>query len=88
MLSVAVAISINFIPWSSSIALAQTEVVASGCDNVTQYYSQASGLQGEKLKAKLHEIVAGHKRLTYAQVLHFLLFKCWITSFLPAILDF
>nr|PNR30873.1 hypothetical protein PHYPA_027189 [Physcomitrium patens] len=68
MLSVAVAISINFIPWSSSIALAQTEVVASGCDNVTQYYSQASGLQGEKLKAKLHEIVAGHKRLTYAQV--------------------
>lgn len=48
---------------------------AAGCDDVGQYYSQASGLKGANLKAKLHAIVAGHKQLTYAQVVleHFLL---------------
>lgn len=53
------AVSLN---WNVDIAS------AAGCDDVDQYYSQASGLKGANLKAKLHAIVAGHKQLTYAQV--------------------
>lgn len=71
MLSVAVAVSISFMPWSADIAAAQG---GSGCDDVSQYYGQASGLTGAKLKAKLHEIVAGHKQLSYAQVLQIVFF--------------
>ncbi|KAG0602215.1 hypothetical protein M758_11G168100 [Ceratodon purpureus] len=67
MLSVAMVVSINFLPWATDMAAAES-VEASECDNVSQYYSQASGLKGEKLKEKLHEIVAGHKRLSYAEV--------------------
>ncbi|KAG0504189.1 hypothetical protein KC19_N008200 [Ceratodon purpureus] len=55
MLSVAMVVSINFLPWATDMAAAEP----------------ASGLKGEKLKEKLHEIVAGHKRLSYAEV-HFL----------------
>lgn len=68
VLSVAMAISINFLPWATDIATAES-LEPLECDNVSQYYSQASGLTGEQLKAKLHDIVAGHKRLSYAQVL-------------------
>lgn len=60
MLAVTMAVSIN---WSiADIA------IALGCDDVAQYYNPASGLMGANLKAKLHEIVAGHKQLSYAQV--------------------
>lgn len=65
MLAVAMAISINFMPWNADFASA---LEGSQCDDVAQYYSQASGLKGANLKAKLHEIVAGHKQLSYAQV--------------------
>lgn len=67
VLAVAIAVSINFLPWATDIAAAQ-RVEASECDNVSQYYNQASGLKGEELKAKLHELVAEHKRLSYAEV--------------------
>ncbi|KAG0573818.1 hypothetical protein KC19_VG211900 [Ceratodon purpureus] len=57
MLSVAMVVSINFLPWATDMAAAES-VEASECDNVSQYYSQASGLKGDKLKEKLHEIIA------------------------------
>ena len=73
MLSVAIAVSINFLPWATDIGSAQS-VESSECDNVSQYYSQASGLEGAKLKSKLHEIVAGQKRLSYAEVMQAVFF--------------
>jgi hypothetical protein len=43
------------------------------CEGVLHYYDEASGLEGEALKAKLHKIVAGHQSISYAQVA----FKCF-----------
>jgi hypothetical protein len=81
VLAVAIAVSINFLPWATDIAAAQ-RVEASECGNVSQYYNQASGLKGEELKAKLHELVAGHKRLSYAEVLQTAIRSIWLNSIL------
>lgn len=39
------------------------------CEDVIHYYDGASGLKGDELKTKLHEIIAGHRSLSYFQVL-------------------
>ncbi len=61
--------------WGADIAVAAVMPKTAGfkCEGVLHYYDEASGLEGEALKAKLHKIVAGHQSISYAQVA----FKCF-----------
>ena len=38
------------------------------CQDVATYYKGTEGLRGEALKSRVHDIIAGHKSFSYAQV--------------------
>ncbi|GJP59921.1 hypothetical protein CLOP_g21050 [Closterium sp. NIES-67] len=51
-----------FAPWSAEAAATKFP-----CEDVEQYYAGTQGLKGEALKAKLHDIIKGHKVYTYTE---------------------
>ncbi|CAI5496242.1 unnamed protein product [Closterium sp. Naga37s-1] len=51
-----------FAPWSAEAASTKFP-----CEDVEQYYAGTQGLKGEALKAKLHDIIKGHKVYTYTE---------------------
>ncbi|CAI7929994.1 unnamed protein product, partial [Closterium sp. NIES-54] len=51
-----------FAPWSAEAASTKFP-----CEDMEQYYAGTQGLKGEALKAKLHDIIKGHKVYTYTE---------------------